>query len=415
MSEEERDLPIVIVGHVDHGKSTLIGRLLYDTGCLPPDKFSEIERSSEMLGRRVEYAFAMDCLEEERSRGITIDTTQTFFRTKKRRYVIIDAPGHKEFLKNMITGSSQAEAALIVIDALEGIRDQTKRHAYILGMLGLKQICVLLNKIDLIQYSEKKFSELKESVKGFLEAIHIRPTYILPISAITGENVAAPSIKIPWFNGLTVLEALDTFEPLKVEEKPLRFPFQDVYRTDGKEIIVGRVEAGHLTKGGSFFLLPEKKNVIVKSIEKFLSPNLTDAGYGESVGICLNGKHRIRRGQVLAGDLSSLISDRIRSNVIWMSPIPYQLGDPLLFRCATQELPCRIEKIYEKFDPASMELIEEAPSSIADAQVANVLIRLGKEGVMDFFDNIPEMGRFVLEKDGRPVAGGIILEEQIAQ
>jgi len=208
---EEKALPIVIVGHVDHGKSTLIGRLLYDTGCLPPDRFAEIQESSEMLGRIVEFAFVMDCLEEERSRGITIDTTQTFFKTARRRYVIIDAPGHKEFLKNMITGSSQAEAALLIIDAYEGIRDQTRRHAYILGMLGLKQICVLLNKIDLVHYSQQKFLELKTEVSDFLNQLNIHPNFILPISAIHGDNVAGSSEKISWFDGPTVLQALDTF------------------------------------------------------------------------------------------------------------------------------------------------------------------------------------------------------------
>lgn len=232
MGEEERALPIVIVGHVDHGKSTLIGRLLYDTGCLPSDKFAEIQKSSEMLGKIVEFAFVMDCLEEERSRGITIDTTQTFFKTSKRRYVIIDAPGHKEFLKNMITGTSQAEAALLIIDSSEGIRDQTKRHAYILSMLGLKQICVLLNKIDLINYSQEQFLQLKKTVTEFLEGLSIRPTFVLPVSAIQGDNVATPSNEISWFDGPTVLEALDTFKELKVEEKPLRFPIQDIYSMD---------------------------------------------------------------------------------------------------------------------------------------------------------------------------------------
>src|SRR4030066_1914036 len=228
MGEEERALPIVIVGHVDHGKSTLIGRLLYDTDCLPADKYSEIQKSSEMLGRIVEFSFVMDCLEEERSRGITIDTTQTFFKTSKRRYVIIDAPGHKEFLKNMITGSSQAEAAILIIDSFEGVRDQTKRHAYILGMLGLKQVCVLLNKIDLVDYSKDKFEELKNEITDYLGRLNIRPTFILPISAIHGDNVATPSEKIPWFDGPTVLEALDTFEEIKIEEKTLRFPIQDI-------------------------------------------------------------------------------------------------------------------------------------------------------------------------------------------
>jgi small GTP-binding protein len=301
MIEENKSLPIIIVGHVDHGKSTLIGRLLYDTGCLPPDKFAEIQSSSEMLGKNLEFAFVMDCLEEERSRGITIDTTQTFFKTPKRRYVIIDAPGHKEFLKNMITGTSQAEAALLIIDAFEGIRDQTKRHAYILGMLGLKQVCVLLNKIDLVQYSQDKCVELKNQITDFLNRLNIHPTFVLPISAIHGENIAVSSKKLPWFDGPTVLQALDTFEELKIEEKPLRFPVQDIYRMDGKKLLVGRVEAGHLKIGESLFLLPEKKKVVVKSIEKFLEKDVNTASFEESVGVYLKGRHRVERGQILAG------------------------------------------------------------------------------------------------------------------
>jgi sulfate adenylyltransferase subunit 1 len=409
MFEEERALPIVIVGHVDHGKSTLIGRLLYDTGCLPADKYAEIQKSSETLGRRLEFAFVMDCLEEERSRGITIDTTQTFFRTPKRRYVIIDAPGHKEFLKNMITGTSQAEAALLIIDAFEGIRDQTKRHAYILGMLGLKQVCVLLNKIDLVDYSEMKFDELRKKITDLLGPLNICPTFILPISAILGDNVATPSERIPWFDGPTVLQALDTFEELKVEEKPLRFPIQDIYRVDGKKIIVGRVEAGRLARGESLFLLPEKKSVTVDRIEKFLSGNLRAANFEESVGIRLKGRPRVRRGQILTADLSSKITDAIDANIFWMDPAGFQMGESLLFRCVTQEVPCKIEKIHKRFDPASMEWMEEDASSIRGAEVAHALIHLEARVVVDSFNDIPEMGRFVLEKNGRPVAGGIIL------
>jgi small GTP-binding protein len=408
MPEEERALPIVIVGHVDHGKSTLIGRLLYDTQSLPLDKYAEIQKTSEMLGKRVEFAFVMDCLEEERSRGITIDTTQTFFKTPKRRYVIIDAPGHKEFLKNMITGSSQAEVAVLIIDSFEGIRDQTKRHAYILGMLGLKQVCVLLNKIDLVDYSKDKFEELKGEITDFLGRLNIRPTFVLPISAIQGDNVATPSEKISWFDGPTVLEALDTFEELKVEEKPLRFPIQDIYQIDGERVLVGRVEAGHLKKGETLFLLPENRKVTVKSIRKFLSDDVTTASFEESIGISLKGRPRVRRGQILSADLSSRISDTITANIFWMDPAGFHTGDSLLFRCVTQEVPCRIEKINKKFDPASMELIEKDAFSIEGAEVADVLLQLEEKVVADPFNEIPEMGRFVLEKDGRPVAGGII-------
>jgi len=409
MFEEERALPIVIVGHVDHGKSTLIGRLLYDTGCLPPDKYSEIERSSEMLGKRVEFAFVMDCLEEERSRGITIDTTQTFFKTPKRRYVIIDAPGHKEFLKNMITGTSQAEVALLIIDSFEGIRDQTRRHAYILSMLGLKQICVLINKIDLINYSQDRFLQLKETVTDFLEKINIHPTFILPISAIHGDNVATSSKKISWFVGPTVLQALDTFKELKVEDKPLRFPIQDIYSMNDQKILVGRIEAGHLMRGEEIYLLPQKIKVVAKGIKKFLMDDLAEAYLEESVGIFLKGRHRIKRGQILAGDLSSIISDRIQANIFWMDPTSYHIGELLLFRCVTQEVPCRIENISKKFDPASLEVIEEDTLSIGGAEVATIMIRLEDQVVVDPFNDIPEMGRFVLEKEGRPAAGGIIL------
>lgn len=409
MLQEERALPIVIVGHVDHGKSTLIGRLLYDTGCLPPDKYSEIQRSSEMLGKIVEFAFVMDCLEEERSRGITIDTTQTFFKTSKRRYVIIDAPGHKEFLKNMITGSSQAEAALLIIDSFEGIRDQTRRHAYLLGLLGLKQVCVLLNKIDLVHYSQEKFAELKAEITDFLNLLNIHPTFILPISAIQGDNVAKPSDKLSWFDGPTVLQALDTFYELKIEEKPLRFPIQDSYRIDGRKILVGRIESGHLATGESLFILPEKKRVTVKCIENFPEKDVTTAHFEESVGICLKGRQSTRRGQILAGDQSSIISDRLRANIFWMEHRAHQMGETLLFRCVTQEVPCRIENIFKKFDPASMELIQEEASSISGAEVADVQIHLDERVVVDPFNDIPEMGRFVLEKEGRPVGGGIIL------
>jgi len=409
MFSEERALPIVIVGHVDHGKSTLIGRLLYDTGCLPPDKYSEIQKSSEMLGKITEFAFVMDCLEEERSRGITIDTTQTFFKTSKRRYVIIDAPGHKEFLKNMITGSSQAEAALLIIDSFEGIRDQTKRHAYLLSLLGLKQICVLLNKIDLVGYSREKFTDLKEEITVFLNSLNVHPTFILPISAIHGDNVAKPPDKLSWFDGPTVLQALDTFHELKIEEKPLRFPIQDSYHIDGRKILVGRIESGRLSAGEDLFLLPDKKKVTVKSIEKFPEKEVGIAHVEESVGIRLKGRTSGRRGQILTQDQSSIISDRLRANIFWMEHHPHRIGDPLLFRCVTQEVPCRIEKVFKKFDPASMELIQEEASSIAGAEVADVEIHLDRQVVVDSFNDIPEMGRFVLEQQGRPVGGGIIL------
>jgi bifunctional enzyme CysN/CysC/sulfate adenylyltransferase subunit 1 len=276
-------------------------------------------------------------------------------------------------------------------------------------MLGLKQVCVLLNKIDLVDYSKDEFSELKTEITKFLNKLNVHPTFVLPISAIHGDNVASPSDKLSWFDGPTVLQALDTFHDLKIEEKPLRFPVQDSYRVDGKKILVGRIESGHLTKGESLYLLPGKKKVVVETIEKFLETGVTIAHFEESVGICLKGRHLVKRGQVLTADLSPTISNRIKANIFWMDPVGYRTGETLLFRCVTQEVPCHIETIHRKFDPASMELTEKNASSIKSAEVADVLIQLDKKVVVDPFNEIPEMGRFVLEKEGRPVAGGIIL------
>ena len=402
-------LNLIIVGHVDHGKSTLIGRLLYDTESLPPDRLKEIEKISETLGREREFAFVMDSLEEERKRGITIDTTQTFFKTPQRRYVIIDAPGHKEFLKNMITGTSQAEAALLIVDAHEGVREQTKRHGYILGMLGLKQIVVVVNKMDLVDYSQERFKEIKEEITGFLKGLAIIPSYTIPLSAIKGDNVAKKSEHLPWYTGPTVLEALDTFSELKIEEKPLRFPIQDIYEIEGRRIIVGRVEAGTVKSGDTLYLLPLKKEVKINSIEQFLTEDVKEAGVGESIGISLGDGLDVQRGQVLSSDLSSIITNRIQANIFWMEKHEYRIGGPLLFRCVTQEIPCYIEKIYKTFDPASLEVIEEATGQIREAEVAEVMISLEREAVIDQFQQIPEMGRFVLEQQGIPAAGGIIL------
>jgi sulfate adenylyltransferase large subunit len=406
---DQNSLKLVIVGHVDHGKSTLIGRLLYDTESLPPDRLKEIEKISETLGREREFAFVMDSLEEERKRGITIDTTQTFFKTTKRRYVIIDAPGHKEFLKNMITGTSQAEAALLIVDAKEGVREQTKRHGYVLGMLGLKQIVVVINKLDLVDYSRERFQVVREEIISFLEGLQIHPPHTIPLSAIKGDNVAKKSERIPWYTGPTVLEALDTFSELKIEEKPLRFPIQDIYPIEGKRIAVGRVEAGTVKRGETLHLLPLKKEVKIKSIERFLAEGVKEARVGESIGIYLGDGPDLQRGQILSGDLSSVITDRIKANIFWMEKGVYKRGDHLLFRCVTQEIPCTIDEIHKTFDPASLEIAEEATRQIREAEVAEVVISLSREAVIDPFQETPEMGRFVLEQNGIPAAGGIIL------
>ncbi len=405
---EEQSLHIVIVGHVDHGKSTLIGRLFYDTGSLPPEKLEEIRKSSESLGKVFEFAYIMDNLEEERRKGITIDIAHTFFATAKRRYVIIDAPGHKEFLKNMVSGTSQAEAAFLLIDVSQGIQEQTLRHCYILSLLGIKQIAVIVNKMDLVGYSEKTFNDIKNQIEAVLAGLKVIPAYIIPISASKGENVAKKTEKLSWYSGPTVLEALDSFSPIEIEEKGLRFPVQDIYTLDDGPIAVGRVEAGVLCKGQEVYILPEKRKARITEIKKFIEEDMLEATTGECIGLRVEGGG-LKRGDVLTDKVTSIITGSIHANIFWMVDKDYQLGIPVTFKCATQEVKGRIEKIHKRFDPASVEVVENNATTIKPAEIAEVDIKLERPVVVDKFSDIPELGRFVLEYAGYPVAGGIII------
>ena len=405
---EERSMHIVIAGHVDHGKSTLVGRLFYDTGCLPPDRMEVLRQASEAQGKEMEFAFVMDQLEEERDRGITIDIAHSYFRTAKRRYVIIDAPGHKEFLKNMITGSSQAEAALLLVDITEGIREQTRRHCYILGLLGFKQIAVLVNKMDAVGYAEDRFRAIKGEIESVLGQLKITPTYVLPISARRGENVATRSENLSWYDGPTVLEALDNFDLLTAEDKGLRFPVQDVYDIDGQNIVVGRIEAGTLKKGQQVNVLPQQAAGVVEEIKKFMQDDMPEAGAGHCIGIRFQGPP-LQRGDVLVDEPTPTVTDAVRATIFWLIDKDYELGIPLTFRCATQEAQGVIERIYRRFDPATIEVIEQDARQIKAAEIADVLIKLNKPVLVDAFAEIPEMGRFVLEHAGHPVAGGIVI------
>jgi sulfate adenylyltransferase subunit 1 len=405
---EEKTLHIVIVGHIDHGKSTLVGRLFYDTGCLPPDKVEELRRISAEMGKELEFAYMMDHLEEERQKGITIDIAHTFFATPKRRYVIIDAPGHKEFLKNMITGSSQAQAALLLVDISQGIKEQTRRHCYILGLLGIKQVAVLVNKMDMVDYSQERFNTIKAEIESVLGKLNIKPAYILPIAARLGDNIAKKSEKLPWFKGPTVLEALDSFSTNEAEKTRLRFPVQDVYDVDGKKTAVGRVESGVLRKAQDVHILPDGTRGRITEIKQFLRDGMAQASVGECIGVTTDGS-ALKRGQILVDEVSSTITDTIRANIFWLIDKDYKLGISLTWKCATQEAKGKIEKIHKRFDPASIEVVEEGAKEIRPAEIAEVEIKLDRLVVIDKFSEIPEMGRFVLEHMGHPVAGGIII------
>jgi len=408
---EERELHIVIVGHVDHGKSTLVGRLFYDTGCLSPSKIEEIKESSRAEGikdGKIEFAHVMDCLQEERDQGITIDIAHTFFNTDRRRYVIIDAPGHREFLKNMISGTSQAEAAILLVDADRGVEEQTLRHCHVLGLLGIKQVAVLLNKMDLTGYSEDTYETVKNDIVKVLSGLGITPSYVIPISAMEGDNVASKSENMGWYDGPTVLSALDSFESAKATDRGMRFPVQDVYDIDGVKVAVGRVEAGVLRAGEDVFILPEKTKARLGEIKKYLEEDIKEAPAGDAIGVTVEGVE-LSRGQIIVDKIESKITDTVRANIFWMVDKDYTIGTPLTFKCATQDVRGTIDKIYQRIDPASIEVVERDAQVIKPSEVAEVEIKLDKPVVVDSFAKIQETGRFVLEHNGFTVAGGIIL------
>ncbi len=402
-------LNFVIVGHVDHGKSTLIGRLLYDTDSLPADKIEEIKKASDSLGRDTEFAYLLDHLEEERKQGITIDTTQVFFKTDKRRYVIIDAPGHVEFVKNMITGASQAEAAVLIVDVEEGVKEQTRRHSYMLSLLGLHQVIVVLNKMDLVDYSQDRFNSVTKEVADWLASINVTSDVYIPISAIKGENITKKSDKMPWYAGPTFLDSLDTLQnKVAPEDKSLLFPIQDVYKVGDKRINVGRVEAGTITTGANVKILPTGQITKVKSIEKFLE-DTQEAVASECIGITTEDSVFLDRGNIICTPGSEPhLTDRVKANIFWMSKRPFTKDQKLTLRCATQETTCKIESIARKIDSSTLELIGEDANDICNLEVAEVTIKTKKPVAIKDFNDVQEMGRFVLVRDEDTCAGGII-------
>ena len=404
---EDIALPIVITGHIDHGKSTLIGRLLFDTGVLKEDRYREILQTSSMLGRHTEFAFALDALEEEREKGITIDTTQIYFQTPKRKYVIIDAPGHKEFLRNMLTGASYAEAAVLIIDAKEGIREQTKRHAYLLNMVGIQEVCVLVNKMDLVDYSKGVYDQIRDEILRFFAPLSIRPIAFIPIAALSGINVARRDQTMPWYEGPSLLEALDRLEFKTFEKRPFRFPVQDVYSLEKETILLGRIESGEATPGMEVFLLPDGKRGRLKEIKKFLKQDIRSASYGESIGLTVEGIDPIKRGDVLSGSNDAKIAQEFDAHVFWFEGV-YHENEKVKLRVTTQESNCQMT-LHDRFDPATMDRKMERSDRLELGEVARVRIRTEGKIVIDTFSYIPEMGRFIMEKNGIPVGGGIVV------
>lgn len=401
---------IVIVGHVDHGKSTLIGRLLHETGSLPEGKFESLKAVSARRGMPFEWSFLLDALQTERDQGITIDTTQIRFRTASRDIVLIDAPGHTEFLRNMITGASQADAAFLIIDAAEGVRDQTRRHGYLLHLLGIRQVTVVINKMDRIDYDEAGFRAIEREISDHLTGLGVNPIAIVPISARNGDFVSTRSDNMAWYKGHTVLEALDSFTLAKDDTKrDLRLPVQAVYKFDDRRIIAGRIESGSLKAGDEIVVSPSGKIAKIKSVEGWPQAPANQTVYaGQPAGITLDRELFVQRGDVLA--LSATppkITRRLRARIFWLHNQPLNTGKTLTLRLGTAEARGQVAAIHHAVDPG--ELADTHLHAIGQNHVGEIEIALANPIALDLHDDNPRLGRLVLETGGRIVGGGLVI------
>jgi len=395
----DNQLKFVIAGHVDHGKSSLIGRLLYDTGSVSKAKIREVEEICQALGKDFELSFLMDHLTEEREKNITIDTTQTFFKTKERDYVIIDAPGHKEFLKNMITGASLAEAAVLIIDAKEGLKEQTKRHAYMLSLLGVKQLIAVINKMDLVDYSQDRFNELKNELSQHLNKLGLKPNYFIPISARAGDNIAEISKNMDWYKDLTVLKALDSFKnKIKFNNLPLRLPVQMVYN----DLLLGQVESGSISQDQEVILMPQNIKAKIMEIKKWQADPET-AETGDNIGFKLADQALVERGNVICSvETEAKSRKEFTATIFWMSAKPLKENQEFELKLTTQLTKAKIKKIHKIMDSSDLEILNK--KEINETEVAEVKIETEKEIIAENFYFIPELGRFVIIK-GEDIAG----------
>ncbi len=410
-ADEAARLKIVIVGHVDHGKSTLIGRLFHDTDSLPEGKVEAIRAACAAEGMEFEYAFLLDALLEEQEQNITIDTTQIQFRTSRRSYVIIDAPGHKEFLKNMITGAASADAAILLIDAHEGIQEQSKRHALLLSLLGIGQVVVAVNKMDLVDFSAAVFEGIVADYTHFLGRLGITPAHFVPISARGGENIIAPSPRMPWFKGPSILAALDSFSQPPVQEgAPARLLVQDIYRFDERRIIAGRLESGTLRIGDEIMFTPDRKRSRIRSFETWPAGSSKDSvRAGESVALTLEEQIFVERGQIGSHVAEAPAQGReIEASLFWIAHEPLAVNHPCTLKLGTQSFEARVVKVTRVLDSSSLEALPGPHPQIRRNEVAEVAIRIRRPIAFDRHDRVPATGRFVLVAGGRIGGGGII-------
>jgi len=422
MAHEKPNFNIVFVGHVDHGKSTSIGRLMYDSGLIPEQEMKKLKEEAQKHGKiGFEFAFVMDKFKEERERGLTIDLSYKKLMTKKYQVTIIDAPGHRDFVKNMITGASQADAAFLVVAAQHGVMPQTKEHLWLLRTMGVEQLCVLINQMDSVKYEESRFNKVKEELSTLMRSVGYKPDKVTFIagSALLGDNIAKKSDKMPWYKGPTVLEQLDLFEPpKKPTELPLRMPIQDVYEITGIGTVpVGKIETGIMKVGQKVRILPGRtgKGIDgeIRSIEMH-HEQLKESPAGDNVGVNIRGigKKDIARGDVIcAGDKPATIASEFTAQIAVINhPTVIAKGYTPVFHVHTAQVPCQFIELIEKLDPKTGQVAQKNPDFIKNGDVARVKIKPMGNLVLEKQGINPHMARFAIRDAGATVAAGVCVD-----
>ncbi|WP_256685023.1 translation elongation factor EF-1 subunit alpha [Halococcus qingdaonensis] len=408
---------LAVIGHVDHGKSTLVGRLLYETGNVPEHVIEQHKEEAEEQGKGgFEFAYVMDNLAEERERGVTIDIAHQEFDTDEYYFTIVDTPGHRDFVKNMITGASQADNAVLVVAADDGVQPQTQEHVFLARTLGINELIIAVNKMDLVDYEENRYDEAVEEVKGLLDQVSFDTDNagFIPVSAFEGDNIADSSDDTPWYDGETVLEALnDLPEPQPPTDAPLRLPIQDVYTISGIGTVpVGRVETGVLETGNNVSFQPSDVGGEVKTVEMH-HEEVPNAEPGDNVGFNVRGigKDDIRRGDVCGpADDPPTVAETFQAQVVVMQhPSVITSGYTPVFHAHTTQVACTIESIDSKIDPASGEVAEEDPDFIQSGDAAVVTVRPQKPLSIEPSGEIPELGSFAIRDMGQTIAAGKVL------
>ena len=418
MAEKKPHMNLVTIGHVDHGKSTLVGRLLYDTGAVRDEQMRKLkDLAKELKKETFEFAFIMDRLKEERERGVTIDIMHQRFDTAKYYFTIIDAPGHRDFVKNMITGTSQADGAILVCSAKEGVQEQTKEHAYLAKVLGVGQMIVAINKMDAVNYDEKKYTETKEAMIKLLKGIGFKTEEMqfVPTSGYVGDNVAKKSEHTGWYKGPTLVEALDLFKvPEQATGKPLRLPIQDVYSITGVGTVpVGRIETGTMKVNDKLVFVPSGAQGEVKSIEMH-HEQVNEAFPGDNVGFNVRGvgKGDIKRGDVACHPQNAAkpVKEFTAQIIVLNHPSVISKGYTPVFHVHTSQVACTVTEIVKKMDPKTGAAITENADYLKTGDAAIIKVKPTKPLIIEKQSDMPELARFAIRDMGQTVAAGICID-----